>query len=237
MTWPFGDLVPLSYRAIYVDPPWHFENYSAAGEGRHANNHYPTMDLAAIKALPVGQLAAGDCALFMWISDPMLPQALEVLAAWGFTYKTVAFTWTKTRKRDHHMPHMGAGYWTRANPEQCWLATCGAPKRRARDVRQWVETLDETLPTRQLVAPVREHSRKPPVVAAAIERLVDGPYVELFARQARRDWHCWGNQTDRFAPEHPRAAAQRRGLDDITHPDGVRAPDDETGAPPGRVVP
>lgn len=230
MTWPFGDLRPLSYRAIYVDPPWHFENYSAAGEGRHANRHYDTMTLDEIKALPVGQLAAGDCALFMWISDPMLPQALEVLAAWGFTYKTVAFTWIKVLRRDHRKLHMGNGYWTRSNPEQCWLATTGSPQRIGRGVRQALEAellggpLDAwaELENREIRSPVREHSRKPPDVRRGIEALVEGPYVELFARQAETGWHSWGNQVDRFAPEHPRAATQRQGLDDITQPDGKR---------------
>lgn len=182
------------YGAILADPPWSFKTYSAKGEGRSAVQHYNTMDLEAIKALPVSQWAAPDCALFMWITFPTLPQALDVMRAWGFEFKTVAFLWTKTNKRHDGGPaargdfFMGLGYWTRANGEACLLGTRGKPTRLARDVRQLI------------VSPVREHSRKPDEVRGRIQRLVPGPYLEMFARQRAPGWDAWGNEVDRFEP-------------------------------------
>ena len=169
------------YNAILADPPWTFRTYSHKGKGRSAEAWYDCMSLAGIKALPMAQLAAPDCALFLWVTDPGLLQAAEVIAAWGFSYRTVAFTWVKTTKDGTGFP-IGCGYWTRANPEQCLLATRGRPQRLSRSVRQLV------------LAPRREHSRKPDEVYAAIEALVLGPYLELFARNRRPGWDSWGNE-------------------------------------------
>ena len=83
------------YKVIYADPPWAYKVWSKKGAGRSAESHYPTMDIAAIKALPVGELADKDCALFLWITFPMLREAWGVMDAWGFTFKTVAFVWIK----------------------------------------------------------------------------------------------------------------------------------------------
>ena len=83
------------YSIIYADPPWAYRTYSKKGQGRSAESHYPTMCIEDIKALPVGELAAKDCALFLWITFPCLCEALEVLTAWGFSYKTVAFVTLK----------------------------------------------------------------------------------------------------------------------------------------------
>ena len=144
------------------------------------------MDIEAIKALPVGHLAAKDSVLFLWVTDPLLREGLEVMAAWGFEYKTVAFTWVKQNKVSEGM-FMGCGYWTRANPEMCLMGVNGNPARRDRGVRQLV------------TEPIREHSRKPDRIRDDIERLVDGPYLELFARQEHEGWTTWGNETEKFA--------------------------------------
>jgi N6-adenosine-specific RNA methylase IME4 len=159
------------YRVILADPPWTFATYSSRGKGRSAEAHYDCMPTGGIAAMRVAELAAPDCALFLWTTDPMLPQALGLIEAWGFTYKSVAFTWTKPTK-DNTGWVMGCGYWTRANPEQCLLATRGRPQRLSRSVRQLI------------VAPRREHSRKPDEIYDRIEALLAGPYLELFARQA-----------------------------------------------------
>ncbi len=191
------DLVSLSARAatpmdakrygvIYADPPWHFRNYSERGEGRNATSHYDCLSIGELCALPVADWAADDCVLFLWAVDPLLDQAFKVLQAWGFTFKTVAFYWVKTNKIDTGTFFTGLGYWTRANPEQCLLATRGSPKRVATDVQ------------RLTVAPRREHSRKPEECYDRIERLVGGPYLELFARQPRPGWDAWGNETSLF---------------------------------------
>lgn len=169
------------FGAIYADPAWKFESWGEQGQDRAAGNHYTLTTLDDMKAMPVEALASDDCVLLMWVSDPMLPHALELIAAWGFTFKTVAFTWVKASKTGE-AEHLGNGYWTRANPEMCLLATRGKPERLNADVRQL------------LVHPVMEHSRKPEEAANRIMRLVAGPYLELFARRPREHWTCWGNE-------------------------------------------
>ncbi|MGE4527446.1 MAG: MT-A70 family methyltransferase [Rhodospirillaceae bacterium] len=176
--WPLGE-----YAAIVADPPWHYATWSEAGRDRCPD--YPTMPLDEIAALPVPMIAAEDCVLFLWAVDPMLPQALDLIRAWGFTYKTVAFTWVKLNPSGVGV-HMGPGHWTRANPEPCLLATRGRPHRQSRGVRQLI------------IAPRREHSRKPDSLLSRVESLVSGPYCELFARTRRPGWTSWGNDLDRF---------------------------------------
>jgi N6-adenosine-specific RNA methylase IME4 len=169
--------------AILADPPWKFVTRSERGEGRSANQHYRTDGLDLIKALPVAELAAPAAVLFMWMVDWCPAAALEVIEAWGFEHKTTAFTWAKQNESGEGW-HMGQGYWTRANPEQCWLAVRrgGHPQRLYADVRQLI------------VAPVAEHSRKPDEIYERIERLVDGPYLELYARRERDGWMSWGDE-------------------------------------------
>lgn len=123
------------YNVIYADPPWSYKVWSKKGAGRSAESHYPTMSIEAIKALPVSRIAAEDCALFLWITFPMLREGWGVMDAWGFTFKTVAFVWVKQCRKSDNI-FTGMGYWTRANAEICLLATRGHPKRAARDVKQ-----------------------------------------------------------------------------------------------------
>lgn len=169
------------FSVIYADPPWSFEVYSGKGKARSADRHYNTMSLEDIKALPIQQLANDDCALFLWSVSPDLPGALAVIEAWGFTYKTAGFVWVKENEKSPGL-HWGMGYWTRANIEMCLLATRGSPKRQAKDVHQVV------------MSPVGEHSRKPEQVSERIERLLPGPYLELFGRRPMAGWTVWGNQ-------------------------------------------
>jgi len=197
MTWPFENLERGRYGAILADPPWHFQTWAGArksGAGvpcRASKPAYNTMIDDDIKALPVGDLAAPNCVLFIWTCWPVLERTFPILDAWGFTYKTCAFSWMKGDPyrlwADEFTPRMGLGYWTRANTEPCLLATRGKPKRIAADIRQGI--IDQP----------REHSRKPDGIHERIERLVSGPYCELFSRQRRKNWDCWGNQKDRFA--------------------------------------
>jgi len=183
------------FKVIYADPPWEFKVYSGRGKARSADRHYDTLSLAAIKALPVAHLAADDCALFLWGVWPELAGALEVIAAWGFEYKTLAFVWLKTAatadtiKLDGDGLHWGMGYWTRANTEFCLLATRGAPLRLAQDVHQVV------------IAPVGAHSTKPEQVRNRIEGLLAGPYLEIFARRRTAGWTVWGNELLQQAAE------------------------------------
>lgn len=171
------------FRAILADPPWRFKTYSEKGRGRCADKHYPCMGLESIKCLDVEALAAKDSVLFLWTTMPFLQKAFEVIRAWGFTYKTVAFVWAKSSKTKKNAFVIGTGYWTRANAELCLLATKGHPKRRRKDVPQLI------------VAPRREHSRKPDEIYPRIKKLVKGPYLELFARQKwSNEWSVWGNE-------------------------------------------
>jgi N6-adenosine-specific RNA methylase IME4 len=174
------------FGAILADPPWRFRTWSETNQRRSASRYYSLMTLENIKALPIPDIAADDCVLFLWAINPMLPHALDVIDAWGFTFKTVAFTWVKTTPSTQPRWHLGLGYWTRANTETCLLATRGKPKRVAKDVRQL------------LISRRREHSRKPGCVYGRIERLVAGPSLELFARQRREGWKSWGDQIEKF---------------------------------------
>jgi N6-adenosine-specific RNA methylase IME4 len=195
----FAGLQSRFYGAILADPPWRFRTWNKAeavvtrtGTACSASVHYNTMAIEDICALPVGDLAADDCALFLWANWPTLLDAFAVLTAWGFEYKTAAFVWTKAHARQLEMFDdgieglLGMGYWSRANSEPCLLATRGNPKRLNADVRQ------------AIIEPRREHSRKPDCVHGRIERLVAGPYLELFARTRRAGWTCWGDEVGKF---------------------------------------
>jgi len=184
------------FSVIYADPPWSFNVYSGKGKQRSADRRYDTQSLDDIKAMPIEQLAADDCALLLWAVLPELPGALEVIKAWGFTYKTVAFTWVKQNRSGNGL-FWGMGYWTRANAEVCLLATRGSPKRQAMDVHQVI------------MSPVSEHSRKPDEAQVRIERLLPGPYLELYGRRPTPGWTVWGNQISRnlFQQEIPEFVA------------------------------
>src|SRR5690349_3569357 len=173
------------YGAIYADPPWSFRNWSAKGTGRNAVSHYDCLSINKLAELPVSAVAADDCALFLWAVDPLLDKAFELIRAWGFEYKTVGFYWVKQNRRSAGF-FTGLGYWTRANPEQCLLATRGSPQRVRKDVRKLI------------IEPRREHSRKPDCVRERIEQLVRGPYLELFARETKPGWDCWGAEAGLF---------------------------------------
>ena len=177
------DLPRGKFGAILVDPPWHFKVWSFSDKSI-AKQHYNTMDIEDIYRLSVKDVAAKDCVLFIWVIWPMLEHGLKAIETWGFKYKTCAFAWMKTRANGNLA--MGTGYWTRANTETCLLATKGHPKRINTDVMQAI--LDER----------REHSRKPDCIHERIERLVAGPYLELFARQTRPGWISWGNEVNKF---------------------------------------
>ena len=181
---------PHHYRVIYADPPWTFSTYSRKGKGRSAEAYYNCMTLPEIKAVPVSDWAADDCALLLWTTDPLLPTALEVIRAWGFTYKTVGFYWAKLNKSADPTLYReasfftGLGFWTRVNPELCLLATRGHPHRRRADVKKLI------------ISPRREHSRKPDEAYQRIEALCEGPYLEMFARFSRSGWDRWGTESD-----------------------------------------
>ena len=182
--WPFGDMRPLSYDLICADPPWDFANFSAKGEAKNAKAQYECMSLDAIKALPVGSLAGRDCVLWLWATNPMLPQAIDVLRAWGFNY-AAAGHWSKKTKTGKQA--FGTGYILRCAGEPFLIGTMGEPKC-SRSVRSVIEAV------------VREHSRKPEEAYAAAEKLYPraANRADLFSRQRRPGWHSWGFEADKF---------------------------------------
>lgn len=200
MTDPFADLPKNHFGAIYADPPWGFNlwwggrsNKTPAGVPSRATvPHYDVWREPELNALPVSDMAADDCVLFMWTCWPVLEWAMRTVTAWGFEYKTCGFCWVKAHARqlellqDDIEAHMTLGYWTRSNSEICLLATRGKPKRVGAGVRQGI------------IEPRRQHSRKPDCVYERIERLVAGPYLELFARSTRPGWTSWGNEVGKF---------------------------------------
>jgi N6-adenosine-specific RNA methylase IME4 len=186
---PFG--------CILADPPWSFLTYGKKRTTPHrtAEDHYGTMSSDELQAIPVGTVAAKDCALFMWVVDSHLDEAIELGKAWGFDFKTIAFIWCKTTRRTKQfgffppetVHRIGMGYWTRKQAEVCLLFTKGKPRRIGKGVRQIIE------------GPRREHSRKPDETHGRVQALVAGPYLEMFAREPRPGWTVWGNQTDKFS--------------------------------------
>ena len=140
------------------------------------------MSINDIYNLPNHSISDNDCILFIWVIDPMLPEAIKVIESWGFKYKTVAFTWVKKNKKSDNY-FTGMGYYTRSNPEMCLLATKGKPKRLSKSVRQLI------------VSKLQQHSKKPDEIRNRIVELCgDIPRIELFARQQVEGWDCWGNE-------------------------------------------
>lgn len=199
---PLLDGVPRHhFQAILADPPWRFRTWNKAttvkkrgGTSTYtsASVHYSTMSIEDLNALPIADFAAKDCCLFLWACWPTLLDAIGLIQSWGFEYKTCAFDWMKAHNgqvemfRDDADALMGMGYWTRANSEPCLLATRGKPKRLDAGVRQGI------------IEPRREHSRKPDCVHDRIQRLVPGPYLELFGRRQREGWTVRGDQSTKF---------------------------------------
>ena len=162
------------FGVIYADPEWSFETWSENGMDRAADNHYPTSALETIKQRDVPSIAADDCVLFLWATVPMLPEALEVMAAWGFTYKS-NFAWIKSRP--------GTGYWSRNKHEHLLIGTKGSIPAPAMG-----EQYDSIFNSQQ-----EEHSVKPDIVYEIIEDYFPSlPKIELDARRLREGWESWG---------------------------------------------
>ena len=175
----------MRFQVIYADPPWAYQVYSKKGQGRSAENHYHTMGKEDIYALDVAGIAAEDCVLFLWVTFPCLLEGLEAIRRWGFTYKTLGFCWVKRCRKQTDKWFWGLGFWTRANPELCLIASKGHPKRESKGVHWIVDT------------PVERHSKKPDEVHRRIEQLMgDVPRVELFAREPYDGWVCLGDEID-----------------------------------------
>ena len=172
------------YDVIYADPPWKY----GGGTGKEfqglAVNHYRTMKKKDIQEIPVGNLTENGV-LFMWATFPQLKDALEVMEAWGFRYRTVAFVWVKLNKKSR-TPFFGLGFWTRSNAEICLIGTKGKDyTRRANNKISQI-----------IMEPSWSHSAKPEEARRRIDLLMGGNLskIELFARRQSDGWDCWGDE-------------------------------------------
>lgn len=179
------------FSVLYADPPWKFAPMGIAPEAIHkalashsaAEDHYPTMTLEAMKQLRVGDVAAPSSVLFMWATSPFLKQALELMEAWGFRYKTCAFVWAKRSADNTGWAHAG-GWYTLSGTELCLLGTRGKTLPRVSKNQYQL-----------IVAPRSIHSAKPAEARHRIERIYgDVPKLELFAREHNDGWAVWGNE-------------------------------------------
>ena len=172
-------LIPRKFNILYADPPWKYERNKVQGA---AERHYPTMSIEQLCALDVEKITDENCALFLWSTFPFLPEALRLIKAWGFTYKTTAFVWLKQNRKNKDW-FFGLGFWTRGNVEICLLATKGKPQRKSAKVSQLI------------IAPIDKHSKKPDIVREKIVELMgELPRIELFARQTTPGWEVFGNE-------------------------------------------
>lgn len=194
------------YNIIYADPPWDYNDK----RDKHprlcggAATHYSTMKTRKIAALPVEEIADANCMLFLWATFPNLPEAFDLMKAWGFKYKTVGFIWIKTNKiqrpvEDYHPAHQiigsvqtgfsapffGIGYYTKSNAEVCLIGVKGKPIKISNDISSVI------------LSPKEEHSKKPNIVREKIVQLCgDIPRIELFARNNTEGWSVFGNEVE-----------------------------------------
>lgn len=201
---PFAALSGQHFQLLYADPPWAFRTFSGRDRTptqkrfREAEDHYPTMPFADMAALPVPEIAAKDAALAMWIVGSHCAEALELGRAWGFEFVTDLFYWTKQRLVDAQQmnlftgdiaePKISMGYYSRKQVEPVWLFKRG----------KGLPVLSHSV--RQLIiAPPREHSRKPAEAAEGLEEMFgDVTRLEMFSRTPRQGWSAWGNEVGKF---------------------------------------
>lgn len=183
----------MKYNIIYADPPWQYDDKALNRGG--AERHYSTVAIDELKAIPIQNVCADDCILFMWATFPKLGEGIELIKAWGFEYKTCAFVWVKSNRRDilnqlsfvesDIDPFWGMGRWTRSNVEIVLLGVRGKPKREAKNVHQII------------YQPIARHSEKPAETRDRIVALCgDVPRLEMFARQKTAGWDVFGNEVE-----------------------------------------
>ena len=163
------------YRTIMADPAWGVPSQRGKNSTRSAESHYELMSLDRIKAMPVTNLCEEQSFLFLWIPNALLQEGLDVIKAWGFVFRSPMY-WIK--------PRLGLGNYIRNASETCLFATRNGARVKFHGQPNW------------LFAPQQEHSHKPEEQFAIIERLCDGPYLELFARRRQPGWDCWGNEVE-----------------------------------------
>lgn len=178
------------FRTVLADPPWQFQNRTGKMAPEHKRlNRYPTMDLEAIKNMPVQEVLEDTAHLYLWVPNALLADGLEVMKAWGFTYKT-NLIWYKVRK-DGGPDRRGVGFYFRNVTEMVLFGVRGKNARTLPPGRS-----QENI----IVSRKREHSRKPDEQYQLIESCSPGPFLEIFARGPREQWTVWGNQAEEYTP-------------------------------------
>ena len=175
------------YQIIYADPPWDYrdKNQGAHKYGKIAP-YYSGMTTKEISLLPINLLTEQNCILFLWATFPNLQEALDVILAWGFTYKTLGFSWIKTNSKNGK-PFFGIGHYTKSNCEVCLIGLKGKlePLKQSNRVSSVI------------IAPREKHSKKPDIIRDKIvEFCGDLPRIELFAREKTEGWDVWGNEVE-----------------------------------------
>jgi len=184
INWPFGQLQPESFDLIMADPPWSFDNYSAKGERKNAKHHYRCLPTEEIMQFPVYDLATKNSLLWLWATNPMLPQALATMKRWGYEYRTGG-SWVKTTKNGKIA--FGTGYILRSASEPFLIGVRGKPRVEAKNIRSAIHGL------------AREHSRKPDEAFEAAERMLPlARRLELFSRTDRPGWETFGDEVGKF---------------------------------------
>jgi N6-adenosine-specific RNA methylase IME4 len=205
----------FKFAAILADPPWKFITHNQRGEGRSANQHYRTGALDSIKALPVAQLAADNAVLCMWMVDWCPGAALEVIEAWGFEHKTTAFTWAKQNESGEGWHTHGPGLLD--SRQSGGLLACYTRQPGTALCRRAAAYCRSRL----------EHSRKPDEAHDGIERLTEGPYLELYARRERRGWMTWGDELALNVPDAIPRDPETGNIKEVpfaTEPSSVESP-------------
>jgi N6-adenosine-specific RNA methylase IME4 len=181
--WRFAPLAARSYDVLVIDPPWPFKTRSPKGQLKSASKHYRTMTLAEIKQLPVRELLKDDAVVFLWTTGPLLDEAIATMKAWGITY-VAHFAWRKVSRKGKMQ--WGTGYWARSCHETVLLGTVGKPPCFA------LPSCFDGLR--------REHSRKPDEFYDLLEKKTPGlRRADVFARENREGWECWGNEVGKFS--------------------------------------
>ncbi len=189
-----GGSAPSRFRTIMADPPWDIGQKGHLG----AQTHYRLMPLTRIKNMPVADLAEDNAHLYLWVINGAIREGVEVMEAWGFTYRS-PLTWIK--------PRLGLGHYLRNQTEHLLLGTRGRAPVKFRGQGTW------------MFAPLQDHSHKPEEQYAVIERLSDGPFLELFARRRQPGWFAWGNEVDAdiVLPGYPVPSDARHRRDGDDH--------------------
>ena len=186
----FDDLKNGSFRTILADPPWQFQNRTGKMAPEHRRlSRYGTMKLDDVLAMPVAELAGDPAHLYLWVPNALLPEGLQVMAAWGFTYKS-NIVWHKIRK-DGGPDGRGVGFYFRNTTELILFGVRGKNARTKAPGRRQVNIIKTQK---------REHSRKPDELYDIIESCSEGPFLELFARGPRKGWSVWGDEAADYAP-------------------------------------